>query len=69
MPKNITRTKDNSGKIVVARPSAKFRIGTRSSGKNAHTMSTDALREVLAVSDKKGDHQNAKIVLRSRGEL
>ncbi len=67
MPKNITSSKGDNGKITVNRPACKFRIGTRKSGKSANVMSTAELQKVLENTDVKRDWNNARTVLLSRG--
>lgn len=66
MPKNRSTKKTKSG-LVVAAPAHKFLIGTRKGGKSAHTMSTEALMEVLSNKGQKKFHQKALTVLKCRG--
>jgi RNA:NAD 2'-phosphotransferase (TPT1/KptA family) len=45
----------------------KFRIGTRKAGRAAHSMTTEALKEILEKADQKRYHQKARTVLAMRG--
>lgn len=66
MPKDIIRNKKDN-RIFITKPPRKFKIGTRKSGKSAHTMSNDDLLEVLGDASKSRYHQNSREVLSSRG--
>ena len=66
MPKNNKVTKvDNV--LKKQKVAAKLRIGTRKTGRSAHTMTTDALLAVLTNKDQSKGHQAARTVLRHRG--
>lgn len=67
MPKNVSVSKTQSGRIIKSRPAHKMRIGTRSSGKSALVMSNKELIDVLDDKNKKRYHNKARKVLLERG--
>jgi len=66
MPKHRNVVKKN-GVVHKYNTPNKFRVGTRSSGVAAHTMSTADLKAVLDSKDKAKYHKNARAVLSLRG--
>jgi len=66
MPKNRKVIKTSAGIKKLNAP-RKLRIGTRSGGVSAHTMSSDALKAVLNDTGKKRYHSIAGKVLSLRG--
>ena len=66
MPKNNKVTKTGNG-LHKQKVSATFRIGTRKSGKSAHTMTNDALLAVLENKSQAKYHNDARAVLSLRG--
>jgi len=67
MPKNRKVIKTSAGVKKLNAP-RKLRIGTRSGGVSAHTMSSDALKAVLNDKSKSRYHKIAVRVLTLRGE-
>lgn len=65
MPK--VRVKNTGRGKMVRKLRNKFRIGTRKNGFAGHTMTNEALLEVVNDTDKKRYHHNARIVLGIRG--
>ncbi len=68
MPKDIVMRKAN-GNIYRDSPKGgrKFKIGNRSGGKPANTLSTADLQAVLENADKKRYHAKVRAVLTNRG--
>ncbi len=66
MPKDIVKMKKD-GRILRKKPARKFKIGSRKSGKSAHTMSSEALLAIVTNNKRTGDRTNARSVLKLRG--
>lgn len=66
MPKN-SKTNKHDGRLFKSKVPATHRIGTRKSGKSAHTMTNDALKAVLTNKAQTKFHQAARAVLTLRG--
>lgn len=66
MPKNRKIVKADNGAIKRSKVPSKLRVGTRSGGHSATTMSSAALVAVLKDTSKRKYHKNASAVLRKR---
>jgi len=66
MPKN-NKTSKHDGKLFKQKVQATLSIGTRKGGTSAHTMSTEALLDVLKNKSHSKSHTNARKVLTLRG--
>jgi len=66
MPKRVKVSKVGNRTVRQNQPH-KFRIGNRKGGQSALTMTIVALKDILAGTKNKRDHQNARTVLAMRG--